>query len=286
MVAIRRALADDFPEVYSKLLLEFRNPYLSREDYSNLFKRQWAGGEDWHGFVLDDKDALVGFLGLIFSKRMIKGREHRLCNFSHWIVKPGYRRDSMSLFFAATSLKGYTFTSFTPTRAVAPIYERLRWKMLERRCHIILGLPTPPLMMGRHWQVILDANELEGRLSTTETQLYRDHRPFKCRHAFVDNGRGDGCYLVYTCVRRKRLPFVLIHYIGNLDVFLECIALIRWKLCVKERAVGLLADDRYMGGQRVIGAHIYDGERRFFLSEELTRFDIDSLYSEYIVVNV
>ncbi len=220
MVAIRRALADDFSEVYSRLLLEFRNPYLSREDYLNLFKRQWEGAEDWHGFVLVDEDAVVGFLGLIFSKRAIKGREYRLCNLSHWIVKPEYRRHSMSLLFAATSLKGYTFTSFTPTPAVTPIYEKLRWGMLDQRCHIILGLPTPALITGRRRRVILDANELKSRLSFAETQLYQDHRPFKCQHAFVDNGRGNGCYLVYTRVRRKRLPFVLIHYIGNLDVFL------------------------------------------------------------------
>ena len=116
--------------------------------------------------------------------------------------------------------------------------------------------------------------------------MYRDHRPFKCHHVFVDNGRGDGCYLLYTRVRRKRLPFVLIHYIGNLDVFLDCIALIRWRLCAEERAVGLLVDDRYMCGQRVVGTVFYEGQRQFFLSDELTRFDIDSLYSEYIVVNV
>ena len=77
----------------------------------------------------------------------------------------------MSLFLAATRLKGYTFTSLTPTRAVTPIYEKLRWKMLEQRCHIILGLPTPPLITGRRWRVILDANELKSRLSITENSV-------------------------------------------------------------------------------------------------------------------
>jgi len=300
MLSIRKATSADFDEVYSSLLVQFKNPYLTREDYQGLFRRQWESAEDWHGFVLVDNSTIVGFLGLVHSTRLIRGTERRFCNLSHWIVKTEFRGarknvdaipPGLLLILEAMTLPECTLTSFTPTKAVTPIYERLLWTELDHRCHVILALPYlgVPRSRGR---LIYSRNEISARLRGEERKIFRDHEQYKCGHIYIEDG-GSGCYVVFTRVMRKRLPFVLVHYIGNVPIFMRNIGRIRYGLCLRQRAIGLLVDERFLRGGRIFGSFIYEGEKRFFRTtgaldsaNGITRDDVDSLYSEYIVVNV
>lgn len=284
MISLRRATSEDFEAVYSKLLVQFRNPYLTRSDYARLFQKQWPSGEDWHGFLLVDGDVVVGFLAVIFSTRLIRGSEHRFCNINHWIVEESHRNHSLRLLFQAMRLSDCTLVSFTPIPRVVPIYAKTGWKNMDNRLAIIPMLPS--LSLPRRYRLIFSPGEIKDRLQGAESQIFEDHEPFKCRHAFIAAGTG-GCYVVYTVVPRRRLPFVFIHYIGDLKIFMDCLHHLRWRLCLRERAIALLIDDRLLKENRPFATIYFSGEARFFYTAtDLTKYDIDSLYSEYIVVNV
>ncbi len=292
MVTIRKVTAADFEEVYTSLLVQFRSAELTREDYRRLFIRQWDSAEDWHGFAMVDDGVIVGFIGLIFATRPVRGTPRRFVNISHWIVQPPYRGpQSLSLLFQVLKLPDCTLTTFTPTPAVTPLYDRLKWPELDHRCHIIPPLPWIGLP-GRGPRLHFLAGEVEARLQGEELRIFRDHLPYKCGHLYVEDG-GEGCYVVFTRVTRKHLPFVLIHHIGNVPVFARAIGRIRAALCLRQRAVGLLVDERFLDGRRIFGTVVYQGERRFFFNtgkaaveDPVTARDVDSLYSEYIVTKV
>jgi len=278
--SIRRAVATDFEEVYA-LLREFHNPRVAREDYRRLFTRQWESAEDWYGFVLEAEGAIAGFASLLFSTRQIRGEAHRFANFNHWIVKPEYRNaHGLSLLFAAMRLKDVTLTVYTPVARVIPIYEKLRWQVLERRTQIIPALPFFPRSRG----LIFSPAAIEPRLPDAERAIFRDHLPYPCGHLFIEHG-ASGCYVTYTRVIRKRLPFVAIHHISNTATFLQNVNNVRFRLCLREKALALLVDERFLPNYRAFGA-FYHSELRFFRSTTVSPSDIDGLYSEYIVVNL
>lgn len=280
-VTLRRAVAADFPEVYRSLLAEFHNPYLKEADYRRLFE---TNQEDWHGFVLEHEGGLVGFASLLFSTRTIRGKQHRFANFNHWVVKEEFRNaHALSLLFAAMKLKDVTLTAYTPVAKVVPIYRSLRWQELDRYTNIIPILPDPRALF-RKSNLILSLAGIENRLTAIEVILFRDHQYPHCHHAYVEDS-GGGCYLIYTRVFRKGLPFVAIHYIGDAQVFLRTLPVLRLRLCLREKATALLVDERFLGGQKPFASHRYK-EPRFFRSSELTHSDIDGLYSEYTIVNI
>jgi len=289
VIAIRKALPSDFAEVYSSLLVQFRNPYLKRDDYAGLFRRQWASAEDWHGFVLVDGDSIVGFLGLIFAKRLIRGREYHFANLTHWFVRESYRQHSLRLIMEAVKLDGYVLTTLTPTPPVAPLYVRLRWQEIDHRNNIIVPLPYLRIPgLSRRLRLVFSPGDIEKRLTGEEARIFREHRPYKCRHLFIDGGEDGGCYVVYTRVWRKRLPFVQVHYVGNAALFRKAVGQLRWRLCIREKVAGLLVDARFLRGSRIFPP-IYHYEPRFFRPPkgcDLARQDLDALYSEYIVTNV
>ena len=104
MLVFREARGDDFERVYP-LLLEFNNPYLTKEDWRQLFIDHSGLQNDRFGWLLADGDNVVGFAGTILSERMIRGEKVRLSNVSGWIVQHEYRAHSLALHAKAVADK-------------------------------------------------------------------------------------------------------------------------------------------------------------------------------------
>ncbi|MGL6344077.1 MAG: GNAT family N-acetyltransferase, partial [Waterburya sp.] len=98
-----------FPQFYP--LLREINPELSATEWYSLFTPQWDQPEKFCGYGLFDETEIVGFLGFIFSQRIINGQLENFCNLTSWIVKEPYRGRGISLFLALRKLmKDYTIT--------------------------------------------------------------------------------------------------------------------------------------------------------------------------------
>ena len=88
MAIVRKAVLQDFQKAYP-LFVKFNNPRLSKNDWQQLFVDHWRSNEGYFGYVLEDKERIVGFLGLMFSRRVINVKEEKFCN-RH---KPLWRKD-------------------------------------------------------------------------------------------------------------------------------------------------------------------------------------------------
>ena len=71
MVSIRKALASDFKEIYLLILKTYKNTNIPQDDWKKLFIRHWCKPEDFLGYVIVDNKRIKGFLGTVFSYRLI-----------------------------------------------------------------------------------------------------------------------------------------------------------------------------------------------------------------------
>src|SRR5688572_13267612 len=120
---INAAGASDFELVYP-LLMKFGNSGISSDSWRRIFQHPWAGPDDPCGYILFKGKEAKGFLGLIFSRRTIRGRQETLCNMTSWIVEPDCRNQSLALLRKVLQFDGITITNFSASASVARILER------------------------------------------------------------------------------------------------------------------------------------------------------------------
>ena len=280
---VKKAKAENFSDIYS-LLLKFDSPNILEDDWRNLFIRRWDNKEDYFGYMLVDNDKVVGFFGLIFCERYINNNKSKFCNLTSWIVEPEYRAHSLSLLKPVLRLEGYTLTNFTAVEQVYKIFKRFGFKELGAKVNIILPLPLSNSFFKK-CDVLFDRDEIALHLSPGDLKIYNDHFHFKSRYILLISGRGS-CFIVVTRVYRKKIPFAYVHYIGNLDLFVGHINKAKFSIIRKLKVAALLVDERLLRKKKLPFAVNYNMPLpKLYRSETLSRYDIDSLYSECILMN-
>jgi hypothetical protein len=83
------------------------------------------------GFVLESRAHTVGFLGAIYSERLVGEHVERFCNLSSWYVHPEFRSYSIALLMAVLKQPGYTFTDLSSNQAYIPVKSRCGFRQLE-----------------------------------------------------------------------------------------------------------------------------------------------------------
>lgn len=86
MITIENATEKDFESIYP-LFADFNNPHLTKDDWRRLFQHGHDTEEGYNGLMMKSGGSVVGFIGLIFSKRQINEVSRRFLNLSGWIVK-------------------------------------------------------------------------------------------------------------------------------------------------------------------------------------------------------
>jgi hypothetical protein len=285
MVSVRKAVVDDFESVYS-LLSGLNFPLITRDVCRRLFTSYWDKEEDNPGYVLVDRDRVVGFLGSIFSARFINNNVEKFCNLTTWAVKKEYRGESISLVDPFLKLKGYTLTVFTPAKVTCLVLEKLGFKEIDTALRIIPPLPVAGASGGR-CSLELDKDRIRGYLDARDMKIYNDHIKFDCVYLLLKPPEGENCFAVIKKTRKKKLPFAHVHYISNPYIFSKYINTVSLKACLAMKVVGLIIDERYLKG-RGIRYSIRRGipDRKIFKSESLKGEDVDTLYSELFVLNL
>ncbi len=287
MINVKKAMADDFDKIYP-LLLDFNNPNLTKEDWKQLFVNHYGGSEDYFGYALFDQDKAVGFLGLIFSARLIDGKAHKFCNITSWIIKEEYRRKGLSrmLFHEVLKLKDYTIITLPPSPKTERMHREHGFKELEDSYRLILPVPAISIFSG-DYSVVLEQETLRNNLDGEELKIYNDHLLCKCTHILFKT-KHENCYMIAKGVTRKKLPFAEIHYLSNLPVFIKYIDQIKIKLTLSLKVWGLLIEERYLKGARIKYSSTHKFHRaKLYKSSSLDKNMItDSLYTESLILNI
>jgi hypothetical protein len=286
-VALRKATAGDFGSVYA-LLLDFNNSKLTKDNWSQLFKSHWnfdEGDEDYYGYIMLENDQPIGFMSTIFSLRQINNNHHKFCNLSSWIVKEGYRNRSLYLVQPLLQLKDYTITLFTPSKTAQNIFKKLGYKELDSAERIILAIPQVSSFFKNETQITIDRGAIKELLSENELKIFQDHAGFKCVHVMITSDTGN-LYIIMRRVIRKHLPFAHIHYVSNFENFFQNLKTIRSSLALKLKVVGFIIDERYVHDRNITFSIIRYPRITLYKSPVLGPKEIDSLYSEYFLLDL
>ncbi len=284
MTIIRKAYAEDFERIHP-LFSGFHSQPPDKETFRQLFVRRWNSSEDHFGYLLEENDQVVGFLGTLFSTRIINGRTEKFCNMTTWIVQESYRTEGLSLLFQVLNKhKDMTITNFTGARVVS-ILETFGFRRLDERSKILLpSLHFSTLRCS--CRILLTPDEIETHLDDSNQRIFQDHRPFKYPHVLV-YAKDDFTYLIVKKVKRKRLPLAELHYLGNKGFFLHHIPHFLPALCLRLGVVGLIIGEHFLGNQMIYwGFSIPQRQPRLFRSVTMSGEEMDTIYSELQVLNL
>lgn len=288
------AKAHDF-EIAYPLLSRFNNPHIHKKEWKNLFETPFPNENENVGYFLVDGSSIVGFMGCIYSNRIIRNQQIKFCNLSSWIVLPEYRSHSMLFIKKLFDLDDYVLTTFSPNQNVIKFYKRLGFLDFETSSFYIL---PKPFMFKPKALLYSDPDEFVGELPSNLKSAYSHHSKTDDCYHYLIKSKSESCYI--ACNRRPHyfnhfrirveVPVSVILHVSNPDLFSSEINSISWKLTKSMRTRLINVDSRF----------ITKDDLGFALKRPLTRmyrpaknqnlelkpFEIDALYSEFVCLNL
>ncbi|AMO54706.1 hypothetical protein GZ77_24115 [Endozoicomonas montiporae] len=239
---VRAATAEDFDAVYP-LLQELNSTRFTREIWQRLFTNLWQQ-DDWcPGYVLDNGEEVVGFLGGLNSTTELNDEVHTVCNLTAWIVKDEYRSNSIMLLMPFLKRKNTSLTSLTSSPEAYKVYKKLGFKDVDSECRIIYPLPS---ITGKY-RVISDREKVLQALSQQEEKVFSDHEGLDVKQLVISD-RKEHCYLLIT----RRLGRGHIHKISNVELFRKAIGAVSRTICKSINVKSLQVDERFLEGQKIL----------------------------------
>jgi RimJ/RimL family protein N-acetyltransferase len=284
MAIVRRAIPKDFEETYP-LFVKLNNSHFSKDDWRQLFVDHWKSNEGYVGYVLEDRKCIVGFLGLVFSYRILNGKKEKFCNLTSWVVDENFRNQSVFLILPILKLTDYTLTIHTASKETYAVAKKLGFCDLESHFRIIFPLPSAnTFLVSCHIEV--NGRYLNEILEGESLQVYEAHLKFRCFHVYVRSSLGN-CYLIGARVFRKKIPFAQIYHISNSKVFAKFSSRIASVVGLKIKAIAMLVDERFLEGNAILWSYTCSlPNPRVYKSNSLEKSDLDLLYSELPILNI
>lgn len=266
---------------FAAFLVENMSYKRSLEDWVAGLRTSWGCVPPNYGFVMRDGGRIVGGIGAIYAKRLIRGREENFCNITSWCVLDSHRKYSMQLAMHVVGQPDFHFTDFSPTKVVAGALQFLKFKSLDEG---VVVLPNLPLAPGPG-KVVAAPEEIARKLSGHLAEAWRDHASFAwLNHVLVGDGE-TWCYMVYKRKVFKGLPCASVIYVSDkelLDKYLNCLTRhLFW------RGVFSTHIERRMLGRLPLISKLRTGfNPKQYLSSTLHDSDIDYLYSETVALDL
>ena len=124
MAIVRKAVALDFEKTYP-LFAKFKNYRLLKGDWQQLFTDHWKSNEGYIGYVLEDRERIIGFLGFMFSSRVLNDKQEKFCNLTTWVVDERFRNESLYLIIPVLKLTDYTLTIHSASKETYAAFKKI-----------------------------------------------------------------------------------------------------------------------------------------------------------------
>ncbi|NRD20811.1 hypothetical protein HNV08_12210 [Winogradskyella eckloniae] len=301
-MTVREATQLDFEGIYG-LLARLNSTSFSKSDWQKIVSVNFNAEHTHYGYVLEVENKILGFIGTIFTERIINGEMHRFCNFHSWIVDPSVKTGGMALLLKVLKLKDHVVTNFTASEVPYKIFKSLKFREIEYKNYKLLPLQSHKSRSKIKIYNINDQNAGQ-LLGQEELKLYNDHKIFENTQFLYL--KQDDLYSFVICKKRSYVPNVFnkisilksalkdilalseIHYISHPEVFFNGFSNTgnAVNICRKLGwSMGVLVADRYIPKNCVVKKKYYPSKRpyvyRYADNDEL----IDTLYSEFFILN-
>ncbi len=260
--------------------------------YRRFFEYAWLADKPNIGAVIEDADGagrIGGFLGAIYSHRVISGKPRTICNLTSWAVDEPYRRASLAMLTCLLSQPGVLFTTFSASPAAVEILRFLKFQTL-RSDKLLFTAAAGVLRRSRGAPAIRvtdGADRVAPLLDPAHRQILDDHRPYRCGHVVIERGDRQ-CYAVTVARGRGHRVFADVLYASDPQLFVDAIGEVTGALFRAHRTLVTGIDLRWVERPPVL-ALCYTGLRPvMFRSDGPTAADareVCALYSELVPTN-
>ena len=283
MPKVRPVNKEDFDKVYP-LFKHIPKPIpIKKETWRNLFNRQWNCQVEPLGYVLMEENEIVGYIGLIAVQRKIHGQWHEIMDLTSWTVNKQYGGHAIQMLSPFIQDQKRTLRCFTPAKSVNMIFRRFGFQELNAFLQII---PFWAMSFGQNdYEISFDIDRHRPLLTQEDWQIYGDHRKFSSEHFIIKKDQ-TYCYVVAKRVFKKKLPFLHVHYISDKQRFAQVIPKFAGTICWHSKTLGLIVFEHCLERKKIPGAIKMEMQAKpLFRSQTLKPEDIDSLYSEFFILD-
>jgi hypothetical protein len=282
MIDFRWASVDERTVI--QLFLHSRMGRIPFERWPNILDCRWNREDDHFGVVATDGRKLVGFLGVVFAEREIRFGRHRTGNLTSWFVEKRLRGHGIGrqMLTLATSAIGTTYTALTANDSSGALLVKNGWDVMETRRFLWRYIS----MNKRAVAHVLSVNEADRLGGMVARRLLEDHDGLSVTPFALETNSGDICFVVLDTTRRTSAAgnYEVLH-VSNRELFSERIrdfvnALAQFGMAT------LSGDSRFFLSNAVPDETIALKHPRYFRSADLAPQDVDSMYSETVLLGL
>ncbi|MHA1564812.1 MAG: GNAT family N-acetyltransferase [Alphaproteobacteria bacterium] len=282
MVALRPASPADIPAIVD-FLHDHMDRRISQARWRRIVEYDWPGAKPTCGWLVEDGDDIVGYLGLVYAPRIIDGADHCLVNLTSWYLRRPYRdlKTALAMLRAATADEDATYTVFSSRPAVTRLMRRAGFRCLDDT-RFIWRLSDAG---AGNLEVSTDPATIRSGLSPPARLLFDDHATFDATPYLLRAPSGETCFLLMS-IRRKGagIAYHEALYMSDPSVFAPYAQQFADLILPAEQALVAL-DCRFLDGQEVTAETEPIPAPRFFKSSRLQPSQVDFLYSEILLLN-
>lgn len=248
--------------------------------YRRMLDYRWLAAKPDLGIVIEDGGQVRGFLGAIYSDRVIGGVARRFCNLTSVSVDASHRSYTLRAFNALLAPKDRTYTCFSANEAVSKILEFYKFHCAPA-AKVIVAPVSGLAGLARRARVITDPAALDAELDPAQRTIARDHAHYRCAQLLVVAG-DRRCYTV--AVRRGRgvRAFADVLHASDPELLMASLPWLQVPMWRALRTVLIGIDQRWIRDRPRLSAVYTKLRPTHVRSPALAPGDIDALYSELV----
>lgn len=249
--------------------------------YRRFFEYPWLADKPNIGALIEDQGKVGGFLGALYSQRMIAGKPRSICNLTSWAVDEAYRRSSLAMLKCLLDQRGHAFTTFSASPPVAEILTFLKFQTVPSHKLLFSAAAVLRGRRGDAVRVVDGADRVAPLLDPEHRQILEDHRPYRCGHVLLERG-SQRCYALTIARGRGPQVFADVVYASDPQLWVDGIGRVQGALWRAHRTLLTGIDLRWVDRPPAF-AMCYTGLRPvMFRADGTSARDICALHSELI----
>ena len=237
------------------------------------------------GYILikNEKD-IVGFLGTIFSKRIVNGLLLEHCYLHSWIVFERYRLQAFRLILPVLK-KNIFISTYSPIKSLEGLYKKLEFEESHFYSKLILSVP---FFNVKKKEITLnkDDNNFTEYLLSQNKKILKDHHFTNVDKIMIyfDNNKNDNIFIIIKKrVKLKFFPIIEIIYISDINKFKKFEKEINFELMKRFKSIFFKIN--YFNDEKIFSENYLFKritKKNVYYLNKPKNFKFDVLYSEFL----
>ena len=189
--------------------------YLNYKEINKILKIKFDETYPF-GYILKNENEIVGFLGTMFSQRIINKKKYEYCNLHTWIVNKSDRLNSYLLLLPLIE-KNCFMMAFTAIKSLVGLFQKFDFKTLQMKYRVIFLINFSNFFKKNLLKVENRNDQIKKGLTDEEWKIYQDHSDSSFIKFIISEERdsSNSSLIICTKVKKKFFKVLNIFYVSN-----------------------------------------------------------------------